>query len=102
MPIDPGLRFYVSLPLMSSRSFSIGTLGTLCVFNSNPKNLDHQQIDGLWLLSDQILHMLKKESNSTGGVSVPEDKNEEQPGQMQGSTIQKVVFYLQILLVLPI
>ena len=81
MPIDPGFRFYASLPLMSSRGFSIGTL---CVFDSSPKNLDHQQIDGLRLLSDQIVHMLEKELNSTGGVSVPEDKTEEQPSQMKG------------------
>ena len=41
MPIDPGFRFYASLPLMSSRGFSIGTL---CVFDSIPKNLDHQPV----------------------------------------------------------
>ena len=81
MPIDPGFRFYASLPLMSSRGFSIGTL---CVFDSSPKNLDHQQIDGLRLLSDQIVHMLEKELNSTGEVSPPEDKTEEQPSQMKG------------------
>ena len=80
MPFDPGFRFYASLPLMSSRGFSIGTL---CVFDPNPKNLDHQQIDGLRLLSDQIVHMLEKELNSTG-ASVPEDKTEEQPSQMKG------------------
>ena len=80
MPFDPGFRFYASLPLLSSRGFSIGTL---CVFDPNPKNLDHQQIDGLRLLSDQIVHMLEKELNSTGS-SVPEDKTEEQPSKMKG------------------
>ncbi|MBT3213675.1 MAG: GAF domain-containing protein [Deltaproteobacteria bacterium] len=81
MPFDPGFRFYASLPLMSSRGFSIGTL---CVFDPKSKNLDHQQIDGLRLLSDQIVHMLEKEINSTG-VSVPEVKTEEQSSQIKGN-----------------
>ena len=81
MPFDPGFRFYASLPLMSSRGFSIGTL---CVFDPNPKNLDHQQIDGLRLLSDQIVHMLEKELNPKEGVAIPEDKTKEQPSQMKG------------------
>ena len=80
MPFDPGFRFYASLPLMSSRGFS---LGTLCVFDPNPKNLAHQQIDGLRLISDQIVHMLEKESISSGTLA-PGDKTQEEPSQMQG------------------
>ena len=80
MPIDPGFRFYASLPLMSSRGFSIGTL---CVFDSSPKNLDHQQLDGLRLLSDQIVHMLERESGSTSSSSTVEEDVEE-PSQMRG------------------
>ena len=80
MPIDPGFRFYASLPLMSSRGFSIGTL---CVFDSSPKNLDHQQIDGLRLLSDQIVHMLERESDSTN-TSYTEEESVEEPSQMKG------------------
>ena len=80
MPIDPGFRFYASLPLMSSRGFSIGTL---CVFDSSPKNLDHQQIDGLRLLSDQIVHMLERESVSTDSSSA-EKEDVEEPSQMRG------------------
>ena len=80
MPIDPGFRFYASLPLISSRGFSIGTL---CVFDSSPKNLDHQQIDGLRLLSDQIVHMLERESGSTDSSST-EKEDVEEPSQMRG------------------
>ena len=80
MPIDPGFRFYASFPLMSSRGFSIGTL---CVFDSSPKNLDHQQIDGLRLLSDQIVHMLERESGSTSSSST-EEEDVEEPSQMRG------------------
>ena len=80
MPFDSGFIFYASLPLMSSRGFS---LGTLCVFDPNPKNLAHQQIDGLRLISDQIVHMLEKESISSE-TSVPGDITQEEPTQMQG------------------
>ena len=80
MPFDPGFRFYASLPLMSSRGFSIGTL---CVFDPNPKNLDHQQIDGLRLLSDQVVHLLEEESIPSG-ATVQEDEAEEEKSQLQG------------------
>ena len=80
MPFDLGFSFYASLPLMSSRGFS---LGTLCVFDTNPKNLSHQQIDGLRLISDQIVHMLERESGSTN-TSSTEEESEEEPSQMKG------------------
>ena len=80
MPFDLGFSFYASLPLMSSRGFS---LGTLCVFDTNPKNLSHQQIDGLRLISDQIVHMLERESGSTN-TSSTEEESVEEPSQMKG------------------
>ncbi len=55
MPFDPGFRFYAGAPLISSRGFS---LGVLCVFDPTPKNLAHQQIGGLRLLSVQVVHLL--------------------------------------------
>ena len=39
MPIDPGFRFYASLPLMSSRGFSIGTL-CVCLLYTSPSPRD--------------------------------------------------------------
>ncbi len=84
MPFDLGFSFYASLPLMSSRGFS---LGTLCVFDINPKNLTHQQVDGLRLISDQIVHMLEKESDSSK-TSVPEEKNLEEPGPVSYTTVR--------------
>ena len=56
MPIDPGFRFYASLPLMTSRGYPVGTL---CVYDSEPRRLEHEQIDGLRLLSDQIVYMME-------------------------------------------
>jgi len=80
MPFDLGFSFYASLPLMSSRGFS---LGTLCVFDINPKNLSHQQIDGLRLISDQIVHLLERESDSKN-TSYTEEESVEEPSQMKG------------------
>ena len=37
---------------MSSRGYSVGTI---CVLDPSPKTLSHQQIDGLRLLSDQVV-----------------------------------------------
>ena len=74
MPFDLGFSFYARLPLMSSRGFS---LGTLCVFDINPKNLSHQQIDGLRLISDLFVHMLERESGSPDTSSMKEVSGEE-------------------------
>ena len=56
MPVDPGFRFYTSLPLMTSKGYPVGTL---CVYDFEPKKLCHEQIDGLRLLSDQIVYMME-------------------------------------------
>ena len=80
MPFDPGFRFYAGSPLISSRGFS---LGVLCVFDPNTKNLAHQQIDGLRLLSDQVVHMLEKDSVASG-PEVQDEEAEEEKSQLQG------------------
>ena len=80
MPFDPGFRFYAGAPLISSRGFS---LGVLCVFDPTPKNLAHQQIEGLRLLSDQVVHLLEEESIPSG-ATVQEDETEEEKSQLQG------------------
>ena len=36
-------------------------MGTICVLDPSPKTLSHQQIDGLRLLSDQVVEMLEGE-----------------------------------------
>ncbi|MBL4826015.1 MAG: hypothetical protein JKY07_12440 [SAR324 cluster bacterium] len=90
MPFDPGIRFYAGAPLISSRGFS---LGTLCVFDPTPKNLAHQQIEGLRLLSDQVVHMLEKESISSGATA-PEEESAEESSQLQGQyySVSSILF----------
>jgi adenylate cyclase len=80
MPFDPGFRFYAGAPLISSSGFS---LGVLCVFDPIPKILVHKQIEGLRLLSDQVVHMLEKELISSESID-PAEKNMEDPSQMEG------------------
>ena len=63
MPGAPNYNFYAGSPLISSRGFSIGTL---CVLDSSPKSLAHQQVDGLRLLSDQVARMLENEADTFG------------------------------------
>jgi len=58
----PPFRFYAGSPLMSSRGYSVGTI---CVLDPSPKTLSHQQIDGLRLLSDQVVEMLEGDAGRT-------------------------------------
>ena len=73
MPFDPGFRFYTSLPLISSRGF---TIGTLCVFDHRPKAIVHEQIEGLRLLADQVIHMLERENPPIDDSIKREDSND--------------------------
>ena len=80
MPFDPGFRFYASLPLISSRGF---TIGTLCVFDHKSKVIDHGQIDGLRLLADQVIHMLEQE-NSVPDNSIKIDQSDDSQKTSEG------------------
>ena len=65
------LRFYAGSPLISSRGFSIGTL---CVIDDKPKKIEHDQIEGLRLLADQVVNMLEQEFNDNSNQNIdPED-----------------------------
>ena len=51
-----GIRFYAGSPLLSSDGFPIGTL---CVFDSQPKQLDDFQVNALQALSRQVSRLLE-------------------------------------------
>ena len=51
-----GIRFYAGSPLLSSDGFPIGTL---CVFDNQPKQLDQFQINALQALSRQVSQLLE-------------------------------------------
>ena len=57
--VGPVFQFYAGSPLITSKGYSIGTL---CVLDSSPQKLIHQQVEGLRLLSDQIVSMIENES----------------------------------------
>lgn len=53
---EDGIRFYAGSPLLSSDGFAIGTL---CVFGSEPKQLDVFQVNALQALSRQVSQLLE-------------------------------------------
>ncbi len=52
----PGYRFYAGSPLIDPEGFVIGTI---CVFDYVPKQLNQKQIDSLQALSRQVIAMLE-------------------------------------------
>jgi diguanylate cyclase (GGDEF)-like protein len=53
---SPGYRFYAGSPLVSPEGYVIGTI---CVFDYQPKQLNQRQIDSLQALSRQVIAMLE-------------------------------------------
>ena len=47
-------KFYAGSPIITSNGF---TLGSFCVFNSEPKTLDHSKLEGLRMLADQFIDL---------------------------------------------
>ena len=53
--LAPGFpRFYAGSPIISTAGF---TLGTFCVFNDEPKTLEHSKLDSLRMLADQFINV---------------------------------------------
>lgn len=57
---QPGVRFYASSPLITSDGFR---LGTLCLFDLKPGNLNDLQKKTLEVLSRQVIFLLEAELN---------------------------------------
>ena len=53
---EPFVRFYAGMPLISPEGFAIGTL---CVMDTKPRQLDEKQITALQMLSNQVMSQLE-------------------------------------------
>ena len=53
---DPGIRFYAGTPLVSPEGFR---LGSLCVIDRVPRNLDAEQREALFRLGRQVVHLME-------------------------------------------
>lgn len=53
---EPNIRFYAGVPLVSQRGFK---LGTLCVIDQKPRNLDEQQAFALDVLAKQVVKLFE-------------------------------------------
>ncbi|HEX8617800.1 MAG TPA: PAS domain S-box protein, partial [Thermoanaerobaculia bacterium] len=53
---DPRLRYYAGVPLQTRDGYRIGVL---CVLDTVPRLLSHQQLDGLRILSRQVMTQLE-------------------------------------------
>lgn len=80
MPMAPNIQFYAGTPIITTRGF---TVGTLCLMDKTPGKLDHNQKEGLRLLSDQISSFLELTSNVIDSDN--SDKNEKSSSSMEGS-----------------
>ena len=58
---DPNVIFYAGVPLVDSGGFA---LGTLCVIDDKPKNLNEDQITTLKALSRQVIKLLELRKTS--------------------------------------
>ena len=67
MPMAPDIQFYAGTPIITSKGF---TVGTLCVLDTKPGNIHHDQLEGLRLLSDQVSNILEFSTLKSG---VPND-----------------------------
>jgi GAF domain-containing protein len=68
---DPGIRFYAGAPLLGRAGHAIGTL---CVIDTEPRELDPKQIETLQFLARQVMEKLEQRRHEldAAGEDVPD------------------------------
>ncbi|NES21713.1 MAG: GAF domain-containing protein [Symploca sp. SIO3E6] len=80
----PNIRFYAGVPLITAK---VRILGTFCVIDHIPRNLNSEQIEVLQALSRQVIKQLKQQRDLTAMANVvKEGKQTEQ--KLQESQIR--------------
>ena len=57
---EPSIRFYTGAPIINEEGFA---LGTLCVIDRQPRELDSEQKEALWALSRLALGQMELRQN---------------------------------------
>ena len=66
MPMAPNIQFYAGTPIITTRGY---TVGTLCVMDKIPGSINHEQKEGLRLLSDQLSNLFEQQINTPNKLS---------------------------------
>ena len=80
MPMAPNIQFYTGTPIITTKGF---TVGTLCVMDTKPGSIDHNQLEGLRLLSDQVSNIM--EFNAFISETEAQETTKQVSSSMEGS-----------------
>ena len=84
MPMAPNIQFYAGTPIITKRGY---TVGTLCVMDKIPGSINHEQKEGLRLLSDQLSNLFEQKVNTPDKLSdiIPNNNHEKMIGTYYSS-----------------
>ena len=84
MPMAPNIQFYAGTPIITTRGY---TVGTLCVMDKIPGSINHEQKEGLRLLSDQLSNLFEQQIITPDKLSniTPNDNHEKMIGTYYSS-----------------
>jgi PAS domain S-box-containing protein len=72
----PGIRFYAGAPLVTTWGHAIGTI---CVIDSKPREVDDRQLEALKQLADQVVRRLEQSRIEKGLDDLPGEAGRQRP-----------------------